>query len=49
MNAREDGWERESGRLGFGRDEEVLIYLCFRSNGLDSFVVHPTTGIYRAA
>jgi hypothetical protein len=38
----------ESRRLGFGRGEEVFIYLCFRSNGSDSSEVHPTAGIYRA-
>jgi hypothetical protein len=38
----------ESRRLGFGRGEEVFIYLCFLSNGSDSSEVHPTAGIYRA-
>jgi hypothetical protein len=40
--------KRGERELGFGRDEEVLIYECFRSNGSDSSGIHPTAAIHRA-
>jgi hypothetical protein len=43
--AREEEW-RGSKKLGFERDDEVLIYLCFRSKG--SSRVHPRDQIHQA-